>query len=273
MSATALTPLAQGVYAWVQEPADVGRANAGVIVDEDGVTVVDTLMVPSQFEPFAAAIAELGRPVRRVVLTSGGIEFAGGTSKFPLAAVYGSPLTSAHLDQEPNVEGYRTFLPDYADEFEDLTTRPVSHVVDAPVALTPAIEVIPVAGHTPGNLVVRVPVANVLFAGGTCSFGVTPLAFQADLAAWIEALGVVVELAETIVPGHGPIGGQEQVHELHNYLLACRQAEGDPKRMQPGPWDGWAARHLDVINVERAYLLAQGEEGVPPSMLRAIGSE
>ena len=266
-----LTALAPGVYAWCEQPPGLGRANAGVVVDEDGLTVVDTLMVPSQSEPFAAAVSALGPPVPRVVLTSGHIEFAGGTDRFRLAAVYGSPLASAHLDQEPNTEAYKAFMPEFAEEFDGLATRSVTHVVDEPVMLTPAVELIPCAGHTPGNLLVRVPAAGILFAGGMCSFGVTPLAFQGDPAAWARSLTAVAELAETIVPGHGRVGGPAQVRELQAYLWACVEADGDPDAIAPGPWDGWAARHLDAINVERAHLLAQGDERIPPSMLRAIG--
>lgn len=266
-----LMTVAAGVYAWCEEPPGVGRANAGVVVDEDGLTVVDTLMVPSQSGPFEVAVSELALPVARVVLTSGHIEFAGGTSRFRLAAVYGSPLASAHLDQEPNTEAYKAFMPDYAEEFDGLTTRPVTHVVDEPVMLTPAVEVIPCQGHTPGNLMVRVPAAGVLFAGGMCSFGVTPLAFQGDPAAWAANLTAVAELAETIVPGHGRVGGPDQVRDLQAYLWACVEANGDPDAIPPGPWDGWAARHLDAINVERAHLLARGEDRIPPAMLRAIG--
>lgn len=99
----------------------------------------------------------------------------------------------------------------------------------------------------------------------------TPLAFQANLDAWAEALGPVSEMAETIVPGHGPLGGPAQVGDLRGYLEACVEAEGDPEQVCAGPWDGWAARHLDVINVERAHLQAHGDHQVPPSMLRAIG--
>ncbi|MGH9278345.1 MAG: MBL fold metallo-hydrolase [Acidimicrobiales bacterium] len=266
-----LIALAPGVSAWLAESAGVGRANAGVVVDEDGVTVIDTLMVPSQSARLAAAVAELGRPVPRVVLTSGHIEFAGGTSQFRLAAIYGSALTSAHLDQPPNVEAYQAFMPEFADEFAGLETRPVSHIVDSPVMLSPAVEVIPVQGHTPGNLLVRVPAAGVLFAGGMCSFGVTPLAFQGDPAGWAEVLPEIADLAETIVPGHGPVGGAVQVQELRSYLTACVEADGDPSAIPGGPWDRWADRHLDTINVERAQLLSRGENGIPPSMLRAIG--
>lgn len=266
----ALTPLVPGVYAWLEEPPTIGRPNAGVVVDEDGLTVIDTLMVPSQSARVAAAVAELGRPVPRVVLTSGHIEFAGGTSRFPLAAVYGSALTSDHLDQPPNVDAYKAFMPDFAEEFDGLETRPVSHIVDDAVMVSAAVEVIPARGHTPGNLLVRVPAAGILFAGGMCSFGVTPLAFQGDPAAWAQALGSVAELAETIVPGHGPVGGPAQVRELQAYLVACVEADGDPGAIPAGPWDSWANRELDAINVERAHLLSRGQDRIPSSMLRAI---
>ena len=266
-----LEQLVPGVCAWLQLPGGIGRANAGVVADEDSLTVVDTLMVPSQWRDFGAAVEELGRPVHRVVLTSGHIDFVGGTSQFRLAAVYGSSVTSMQLDQPPNIDAYRRFMPDFAAEFEGLETKPVTHVVDAPVMLTPAVEVIPVAGYTPANLMVLVPGAEVLFAGGMCTFGVTPLAFQADLAGWAAALEHVVGLAPTVVPGHGPIGGEDEVRELQAYLWACVEADGDPAAIPPGPWDEWEARHLDPINVERAALLARGEDRVPSSFLDAIG--
>ena len=55
----------------------------GVVVDDDGLTVVDTLMVRSQWEPFAAAVAELGHRVRRVVLTHAHIDHVGGHQGVP----------------------------------------------------------------------------------------------------------------------------------------------------------------------------------------------
>jgi hypothetical protein len=40
----------------------------------------------------------------------------------------------------------------------------------------------------------------------------------------------------------------------------------------PGPWDTWLDRpERDAINIERAALLAQGRDEMPPSMLKAIG--
>ena len=54
-----LHELAEGVFVWLQPGGETGVANAGVVVDEDGATVIDTLMVRSQWEPFAAAVRGL----------------------------------------------------------------------------------------------------------------------------------------------------------------------------------------------------------------------
>jgi len=271
MPEPALQLLEPGVYAWIDPSPAIGRPNAGAVIDADGVSVIDTLMVSRQFEPFGDAVDALGHPVRRVVLSSAHVEFAGGTSRFRLSAVYGTRLTSSQLDIPPNIDGYKHFMPEFAGDFEELQTRPVSHLVDGRTWLTPAIELIPVSGYTPQNLLVLAPGAGVLFAGGMCSFGVTPLCFQADLTLWADALDLIVDLAPTIVPGHGPIGGADEVRALQGYLRACVDAGGDPSSIPRGPWDAWPDRRLDRINVERAAMLARGEDEVPKSMLQAIG--
>ena len=112
---------------------------------------------------------------------------------------------------------------------------------------------------------------DVLFAGDLCFFGVTPLAFQGDPATWADVLDAVADLAETIVPGHGPVGGEAEVRDLQAYLRHCVAAEGDEHAIPPGPWDRWLERDRDAINVQRAAMLANGDDGMPPAMLKAIG--
>ena len=265
-----LHELADGVFVWLQPGGETGVANAGVVVDEDGVTVIDTLMVRSQWEPFAAAVRALERPVKRVVLTHAHIDHVGGTKAFPHASVLGTPPTSAVLDQPMPIEAYKAFMPAFDEEFDDLAemgTRPVTHEVDGAANLTPRVELLPASGHTPGDLLALVADADVCFAGDLCFFGVTPLAFQGDPAMWADMLDAVVELADTIVPGHGPVGGEAEARDLQAYLRHC--VEGT---IPPGPWDRWVERaERDPINIERAALLAEGRDDVPPSMLRASG--
>src|SRR5918996_3756054 len=165
-STLALVPLDlldAGVYAWLQAPGGRGRPNAGAVVDADGVTVIDTLMTPEQYEPFAAAVEELGLPVRRTVLTSSSVEQAGGTGRFKLAAVYGSRQASVHLDQPPNVDSWRALFPEDAAAFDEVVTRPVSHLVASDAQLTPSATVLTTGGQMTENLVVLVPAAQILF--------------------------------------------------------------------------------------------------------------
>jgi cyclase len=208
------------------------------------------------------------------VLTHAHVDHVGGTKAFAHAAVYGSPMTSEVLDQEMPIDGYKAFMPAFEEEFDDLAelgTRPVTHVIDGPAQLTPRVEVLPATGHTNGDLVVLVADADVCFAGDLCFFGVTPLAFQGDPNQWAGMLDAIVELADVIVPGHGPIGGEPEVRDLQAYLRACVAAGGDASAIPPGPWDTWLERERDAINVERAALLARGEDEMPRSMLKAMG--
>lgn len=267
-----LIRLDAGVFAWMADRPGDGHPNAGLVVDSDAATAVDTLCVPSQTDAFVDAIASMDLKVRRTVLTGSTIEQVGGTSKFTMSGFYGRGQTSMHLDQPPTPDVYRRLLPDVADEFDDdMTTRPVSHVVAEAVQLTAAVTLYPVAGAQDENLVAVVPGAALCFAGAMACFGMTPRCYQGDPALWADQLDVLLQLAPVIVPGHGPIGGEEEVRDLQGYLRAVVDADGDPSRIAPGPWDSWTHREHDAVNVERAAMLARGDRGIPPTMLRAAG--
>jgi len=266
-----LDEIADGVFVWLQPGGESGVSNAGVVRDDDGLTIIDTLMVRSQWEPFAEAVAKLGAPVRRTLLTHAHVDHVGGTKAFPNSMVLGSRQTSQLMDGEMPIGAYKAFMPAFDDQFDDLAelgTRPVTHIVDDAAQLTPRIEVLPATGHTEGDLMALVADVDVLFAGDLCFFGVTPLAFQGDPKMWADVLDAVAELAERIVPGHGPVGGEKEVRELQQYLRDCVEGE-----IPPGPWDAWPERDpRDAINIERAQLIAQGRDEIPPAMLRALGA-
>jgi cyclase len=271
-----LHELAPGVFVWIQPGGESGVSNAGAVVDDDGITVIDSLMVRSQWEPFAAAVAKLGLPVRRLVLTHAHIDHVGGTRAFANAMVLGSPQTSELLDGEMPLVAYKAFMPAFDAEFDELAeigTRPVTHLVTDAAQLTPRVELLPANGHTDGDVMVLVEDADVLYAGDLCFFGVTPLAFQGNPEAWANVLDVVGELADTIVPGHGPIGGPAEIQALQQYLRHCvAVARGEQPAIPAGPWDAWPERDpRDAINIERAALLAKGEDAMPKAMLKAMG--
>ncbi|MCX7619429.1 MAG: hypothetical protein N2037_01115 [Acidimicrobiales bacterium] len=266
-----LHELGDGVYTWLASPAGHGMTNAGVVVEDDGITLVDTLLVPSQAQRLAESLEPFGRPIKRVVYTSSHIEWVGGSAVFWMAARYGRSQTSALLDQPPNPEAFKRLHPLWAAELEEITTRPVSHTVDTAAWLTPRLCAVPQSGQQLENLVAVVPDNDVLFAGAMCCFGVTPNAFDGDPHVWADSIGELAELATTVVPGIGPIGGADELLIQQAYLYACVEAACNQTPIPAGPWDTWVDRHLDEVNIERAARLAVADRGVPQSMLRLLG--
>jgi glyoxylase-like metal-dependent hydrolase (beta-lactamase superfamily II) len=267
-----LVELSDGVLVWLAADPAHGHTNAGVVVEDDGLTIVDCLLTPQRAARLLEALEPFERPVRRLVYTTSHVEFVGGSAALWMAARYGRPQTSALLDQPPNLDVYRRLYPEAALTFdEDFATRPVSHMVDEAAWLSPVVCALPVGGQQQQNLVALVPSADVLFVGALGAFGVTPNCFDGDPSAWADTLGELGELATRFVPGLGPVGDADDLVALQAYLYACTEADGDPSAIPPGPWDRWRDRHLDEVNVERAAMLARGEQGVPPAMLRLAG--
>ena len=271
-----LFELGQGVFAWTHPDPLFGNSNVGLVIDEDGLTVIDTTATPAQADAVRREIesltAELELPLKRVVLTSSRVAFSGGSGVFWQAGFYGTQSASDQLDTPANPEVFRRLLPHLAPAFDDeFSTRPITHTVEEPAWLTGAAQAIPLAGEAPENLVVRVEAADVVFAGAMASFGVTPLAFDGNPLAWAESLDQLIGLGSTVVPGHGAPGGEGDIADLIGYLLACVEADGEPNRIPAGPWDRWTDRRFDATNVERAAMLDGGDNGVPKAMFELLG--
>ncbi len=258
----------------------MGTGNAGVIVEDDGITVIDTLLAPSAARALNNELADrFGLPIKRVVYTSSHLDSVGGSAVFWMAARYGRTQTNVLLDQPAPIDAYRRLAPAFAHDYDTnprtaevpFATRPVSHVVDAAAWLTPLVLALPVSGQQDENLVVLVPSAGVMFAGAFITIGTTPNAWDGDPVTWADTLGELADQATVIVPGYGPIGAPRHVHLLQAYLYACDDASGDPGRIPAGPWDDWTGRDLDAVNVERAVRVAQGDRGVPRTMLERLG--
>lgn len=273
-----LVELDRGVFAYVDSTVRFGHSNVGLVIDPDGLTIFDTTATPAGGYQVRQAVLGLTRelelPIKRVILSSSRIPFSGGGQPFWAAAFFGTDATSEQLDAPPNPLAFRRLLPEFADAyFDDFATRPITHTVSETAWLTQACHVVPLPGESPGNLVLRVEAADVVFAGALAGFGVTPLAYDADLVAWIQSLERLLELGSTVIPGHGMPGGAADVADLIGYLSACIEADGEPSRLAPGPWDRWTDRRFDAVNVERAAMLARGVDEVPPAMFTLLGLE
>ena len=268
--------VAPGVYSFMHPNPTFGNSNIGLVIDPDGLTFIDSSATPAVAETVFSDVkhltASLQTKLKRVLLTSSRVAFAGGSATFWKAAFYGSEATSEQLDLPANPEVFRTLLPDHADAYHDrFTTRPITHIAAESTQVSAAVQGLVMPGESSGNLIAYVESAGVVFAGALASFGVVPLGFDADILAWATSLEQLAELAPTIIPGHGPAGGTQDVVDLAAYLRACDAADGDSGRLQPGPWDTWSNQEFHSINIERAALLSKGDLSVPLSMYSLLG--
>jgi len=273
-----LYELAQGAYAFTPVTQGYGHTTIGLVIDSDGLTIIDSGPTPAAGEivkdEIRALTAELGLPIKRVVVTSSRVPFAGGTNAFWPAAYYGTEAVSAQLDSPVNIAALHALLPQFALAYNDeFATRPITHTIAHRTPISGAAEAIPLPGEGPANLVVMLESANVVFAGALGSFGVTPLAFDGHPEAWARSIRLLANEGVTIVPGHGSPGGMAAAIELADYLDACVSADGDPAAIGPGPWEGWTDRRFDAVNTERAARLARDDHEIPNSMFELLGMD
>ncbi len=74
--------------------------------------------------------------------------------------------------------------------------------------------------HTPGDTLVHVPDARLLYAGDILFVGGTPIAWAGPIDRWIAALDRILDMdVVTILPGHGPISGKDEVSAMREYLV------------------------------------------------------
>lgn len=273
-----LYELAQGVFALSPAATGYGHSTIGLVIDADGLTVIDTGPTPEMGSAAKAEIkaltAELELPFKRVILTSSRIPFAGGSNAFWPAAYYSTEAVSAQLDAPANVAALAALLPQFRLAYdEDFTTRPITHTIAHRAWISAAAEAIPLPGEGPANLIVLLEQLDVIFGGALASFGVTPLAFDGHPEAWARSLRIIANDGVTIVGGHGKPGGRADAIDLADYLDACVRADGDPSAIGPGPWDNWTDRRFDAVNTERAARLKRGDDGIPDAMFDLLGFE
>jgi cyclase len=133
--------------------------------------------------------------------------------------------------------------------------------------------------HTPGDLIIHVPDAGVVYAGDILFIGSTPVMWAGPVVNWIAAIDRLLGLdAETYVPGHGPVCGREEAAAVKRYWVwleaaarhrfglgmsaweAARDIVLSPE-FRTHQWSSWSAPERIVINVHTLERERRGELG------------
>lgn len=208
--------------------------NTGVILTDAGVIVINTGPSRLYGEQLRRAIGRLtDKPVIRVYISKLHPDHFLGDQAFRDVPIYASPRTIELLGGQAE---------DLTDNMYRLVgpwmrgTEPVipNHRAKAGVERIGGhdIEVINLAGHTPGDLVLLDRTRGVLFSGGVVFNRRAPTTPHADLHAWLVELQRLSRLDfDLLVPSHGPVAHDKApIAQTAAYLGWLDQAFEDAAR-------------------------------------------
>ena len=237
-----LKELGPGVYAAIDGPEHRAGSNAGFVIGDDGVLVIDALFTPEAARALVAEIRRLtSKPIRYVVSTHYHADHTGGDQVLRDAGA----VIIAHT----NVRGWvRTsninlfgdrITPELKARIETLPLPDLVTDKDLIVWLGERkVLVRTVLGHTGGDLIVAVPDAKVLFAGDMLWRKVAPNLIDGSVTEWQAAAADFAAMpdaaATRFVPGHGDVADVSDVRDFRAYLLDIRKLvdEGRKARIQ-----------------------------------------
>ena len=235
-----LKPLGHGIYAAIDNSKGEAGANAGFVIGDEAVVVVDT------FENAAAAQALLGEirmltklPIKFVVNTHYHLDHVAGNAVFAKegAAIVAHHNVPAWIHTE-NLKFFgKDIKPEQKSVVESLSTPDVLYdsSIELRVGPTPIrVEYFP--GHTGGDSVVIVQQdkSTVVFCGDLFWRQTLPNLIDASTLPWLETLStlskVSAESPVTFVPGHGDPGTSAEVTAFRAYLSDLREWVGAAKK-------------------------------------------
>jgi glyoxylase-like metal-dependent hydrolase (beta-lactamase superfamily II) len=289
----ALKPIGPNAWAAIDDPnaKQPAGANAGFVIGDDGVVVIDTFATAEAAKQLLAEIRKLTKlPIKVVINTHYHPDHVAGNGVFV--------ETGAVVLAQRNVRGWihtenlrlvsegmksegREITPEQRAFIEGLV--PPMMVYDNAVDLylgSREVHVRSFPGHTGGDSVVLVPDAKTVFCGDLFWRNNLPNLIDASTKPWVETLDVLAksEPDYTFVPGHGDVGNAQDVAEFREYLVTLRklvndaQAQGrsgDPlaEAVMPaltekyGQWDVF--KYLAKPNILQTEAELSGKKRIP----------
>ncbi len=268
--------VAPAAYAFIQAGGpgrdNASVANAGFIVGDEGVLVIDTLTAPMHARALIAAIRKVtDRPVRHVVLTHHHGDHINGNQYFEGAEIVSHPYCRDEIVSAAAAPG-PPFWPKregWSDGTDPRKIVPPTTTFEGKMTYhygKNIVELLPmVPAHTYGDVVVYLPQHGVIFLGDIAFFYVAPWCQNAHPSEWISACQRTEKMkVETIVPGHGPLGGKAELADMRGYLELLRtearkrfdarmSAGAAAADIRLGKYDNWIGPERIVMDTARFY--------------------
>jgi cyclase len=233
-----LKQIGPGVYAAIDGAEHKAGSNAGFVIGDDGVLVIDGFF---NLDAARALVAEIHRltpkPIRYVVNTHYHLDHTGGDQALRDAGA----VIIAHRNvrgwvrtNNVNLFGDR-ITPELRARIAAVPLPDLTTDKDLVVWLgSRKVVVRTVLGHTGGDLTIAVPDARVLFTGDLLWRKIAPNLIDGSVREWAATdvdFAAMPEAAHTIyVPGHGEVADLKDVQDFRAYLLDLRRLVTDARK-------------------------------------------
>jgi cyclase len=234
-----LQQVGANVWAAIDNPEakGVAAANAGFVIGDDGVAVIDSFASANAAKQLLAEIRQRTTlPIKFVINTHYHGDHVGGNGVFVDAGA--SILAHRNVRTWIHAENLRLIGGDKAPQdiktmVQGLTRPSVLFIDGVNLYLGEReIQVRCFPGHTGGDSVVFVPDAGVAFAGDLLWRNTVPNIVDGTTPAWIATLDTLAKTNAqyTFIPGHGDVAHAPDVIAFRDYLGAVRTLVGDVQR-------------------------------------------
>ena len=273
-----LQEIAPNVFAHIHSGVGWDICNSGFIVGDDGVLVIDAMMVASQVRPYLEEIRKVtDKPIRYLVNTHHHVDHSFGNQFYlPTEVVSHRGCRESMITAGADVESLSQRYPQYRDDWVQSRLTPASITYEDKMIVHLGDRVIellhPGPAHTYGDTLVYLPRERVLFTGDVAFQYLTPLARDGHVSNWIKVTnGILKDVnATTLVMGHGPVSGKEAVSWTLKYLRLVKRVskshfdqgasvEDASRAVRLGEYADWVDPERVMVNVQRLYQEFRGE--------------
>jgi cyclase len=202
--------------------------NSSFVVTGAGVVLIDTPMVPAEAKKWAGEIARHGE-LRYIINTEPHNDHVAGDGWFggTLVAHEGTRRAILKIKTADFEHQLQWMAPDSLPLPAGFRFRPPEIVLSQRLTIYlggHTFQLIHLPGHTLYEVAVYVPEEKTLFTGDNVVQGM-PIFFQAVPFKWLDSLETLKKLdIENIVPGHGGVGGKDQLQVMQDNIKYCIEA-------------------------------------------------
>ena len=222
-----LNPLGNNVWAVIGDPS-IG-ANAGFVIGDNGVLVVDTLHSPEAARDLLGEIRKITKlPIKFVINTGYRLDHVGGNAVFQDAGAV--VLAQRNVRDWIRTENLKFFNKDLGLEQKTRIQQlsPPDVIYDNALELflgQRRVQVIWRLGQSGGDSVITVSDSRIVFCGDLFWRKTLPNLSDASTGPWINTLEILARANPTgsFVPGHGMVGNANDLLEFRNYLSNLRR--------------------------------------------------